>query len=119
MSLFLGVIRFILIGASPDHLYLLFIAQMFHAATFGSFHAASIEVIAYFFKGRNQTRGQAIYNSVAYGIGGTVGGLGGGYLIQYLGGQIGFMIAAISPLIGFIVIWFGLKLEIKGNKIFG
>ena len=119
MSLFLGVIRFILIGASPDHLFLLLIAQMFHAATFGSFHAASIEVIAYYFKGRNQARGQAIYNSVAYGIGGTVGGLGGGYLIQYLGGQIGFMIAAISPLIGFLVIWFGLKLEIKGNKIFG
>ena len=119
MSLFLGVIRFILIGASPDQFYLLLIAQMFHAATFGSFHAASIEVIAYFFKGRNQSRGQAIYNSVAYGIGGTIGGLGGGYLIQYLGGQLGFMIAAISPLIGFIVIWFGLKLEIKGNKIFG
>ena len=119
MSLFLGVIRFILIGASPDHLFLLLIAQMFHAATFGSFHAASIEVIAYYFKVRNQARGQAIYNSVAYGIGGTVGGLGGGYLIQYLGGQIGFMIAAISPLIGFLVIWFGLKLEIKGNKIFG
>ena len=119
MSLFLGVIRFILIGASPDHFYLLFIAQIFHATTFGSFHAASIEIIAYFFKGRNQSRGQAIYNSVAYGIGGTIGGLGGGYLIQYLGGQIGFMIAAISPLIGFVVIWFGLKLEIKGNKIFG
>ena len=119
MSLFLGVIRFIFIGASPDHLFLLLIAQMFHAATFGSFHAASIEVIAYYFKGRNQARGQAIYNSVAYGIGGTVGGLGGGYLIQYLGGQIGFMITAISPLIGFLVIWFGLKLEIKGNKIFG
>ena len=119
ISLFLGVIRFILIGASPDQFYLLLIAQMFHAATFGSFHAASIEVIAYFFKGRNQSRGQAIYNSVAYGIGGTIGGLGGGYLIQYLGGQLGFMIAAISPLIGFIVIWFGLKLEIKGNKIFG
>jgi len=119
ISLFLGVIRFILIGASPDKFYLLLIAQMFHAATFGSFHAASIEVIAYFFKGRNQSRGQAIYNSVAYGIGGTIGGLGGGYLIQYLGGQLGFMIAAISPLIGFIVIWYGLKLEIKGNKIFG
>jgi PPP family 3-phenylpropionic acid transporter len=113
ISLFLGVIRFILIGASPDQFYLLLIAQMFHAATFGSFHAASIEVIAYFFKGRNQSRGQAIYNSVAYGIGGTIGGLGGGYLIQYLGGQLGFMIAAISPLIGFIVIWYGLKLEIK------
>ena len=119
LSLFLGVIRFILIGASPNHFYLLLIAQMFHAATFGSFHAASIEVIAYFFKGRNQSRGQAIYNSVAYGIGGTIGSLGGGYLIQYLGGQLGFMIAAISPLIGFIVIWYGLKLEIKGNKIFG
>jgi hypothetical protein len=32
---------------------------------------------------------------------------------------MGFTVAAISPLIGFLVIWFGLKLEIKGNKIFG
>lgn len=115
MSLLLGVIRFILIGAFPDHLYLLLIAQMLHAATFGSFHVASIEVFAYYFKGRNQARGQAIYNSVAYGIGGTIGGLGGGYLIEYLGGQHGFMIAAISPLVGFLVIWFGLKLEVRGE----
>jgi PPP family 3-phenylpropionic acid transporter len=81
-----------------------------HAATFGSFHAASVEVITQIFNGRHQAKGQAIYNSVAYGVGGSIGGLSGGYALQNLGGQTTFLLAAIFPLIGFIVIALGLKL---------
>ena len=110
-SLALAVLRFSLIGAAIDHLWLLILAQSLHAATFGSFHAASVEVITQFFKGRHQAKGQAIYNSVAYGIGGTIGGISGGYALQYLGGQQTFMLAAIFPLIGLIVIGVGLKLS--------
>jgi PPP family 3-phenylpropionic acid transporter len=47
---------------------------------------------------------------VAYGVGGTIGGLSGGYALQFLGGENTFLLAAIFPLIGFIVIAFGLKL---------
>jgi PPP family 3-phenylpropionic acid transporter len=100
-----------MIGIAVDSLLLLILAQSLHAATFGSFHAASVEVITRFFNGRHQAKGQAIYNSVAYGIGGTVGGVAGGYALQYLGGQQTFMLAAIFPLLGFIVIGLGLNLS--------
>jgi MFS transporter, PPP family, 3-phenylpropionic acid transporter len=109
-SLALAVLRFGMIGVSVDSLWLLLIAQSLHAFTFGSFHAASIEVITQFFNGRHQAKGQAIYNSVAYGVGGTIGGLAGGYALQYLGGQNTFLLAALFPLLGFVVIALGLKL---------
>lgn len=121
-SLALAVLRFSLIGLAIDSLLMIVLAQTLHAATFGSFHAASVEVVTQFFKGRHQAKGQAIYNSVAYGVGGTVGGVAGGFGLQYLGpladyfgwpyssGQITFMLAAIFPLIGFLVIGLGLKL---------
>ncbi len=110
VSLTLAVLRFSLIGVAVDNLVLLLIAQSLHAATFGSFHAASVEVISQFFNGRHQARGQAIYNSVAYGVGGTIGGLAGGYALQYLGGETTFLLAAAFPLVGLIVIALGLKL---------
>jgi len=109
-SLALAVLRFSMIGVAVDNIVLLLIAQSLHAATFGSFHAASVEVITQFFNGRHQARGQAIYNSVAYGVGGTIGGLAGGFALQYFGGEKTFLLAAMFPLAGFIVIALGLKL---------
>lgn len=114
-SLVLAVLRFSVIGLAPDHLWIIVLAQTLHAATFGSFHAAALEVITRFFNGRHQAKGQAIYNSVAYGVGGTLGGLAGGYALQYLGGQKTFMLAALFPLLGFIVIGLGMKLAAHGK----
>lgn len=119
ISLALAMIRFGLIGVAVDNVWLLILAQTLHAATFGSFHAASVEVITQFFKGRHQAKGQAIYNSVAYGVGGTIGGVAGGYALQYLGGQQTFMLAAIFPLIGLVVIALGLKLTHKQQNARG
>ena len=110
ISLVLAVVRFTMIGIAVDNIVLLVLAQTLHAATFGSFHAASVEVITQFFNGRHQAKGQAIYNSVAYGIGGTIGGVAGGYALQYIGGEKTFMLAAIFPLLGLLVIGLGLKL---------
>jgi MFS transporter, PPP family, 3-phenylpropionic acid transporter len=110
-SLALAVLRFGMIGVAVDSLWWLLIAQSLHAFTFGSFHAASVEVITQFFNGRHQAKGQAIYNSVAYGVGGTIGGLAGGYALQYMGGQNTFLLAALFPLLGFVVIALGLKLS--------
>lgn len=116
VSLVLAVIRFSLIGMAVDNIVWLILAQSLHAATFGSFHAASVEVITQFFNGRHQARGQAIYNSVAYGIGGTVGGIAGGYALQYLGGEQTFLLAALFPLLGLAVIGLGLKLSQLNNS---
>ena len=111
ISLVFAVIRFSLIGVAVDSLWLLLFAQTLHAFTFGSFHAASVEVITQFFNGRHQAKGQAIYNSVAYGVGGTIGGLAGGYALQYLGGENTFLLAAVFPLLGLVVIALGLRLS--------
>ena len=110
LSLAVAVLRFAMIGVAVDNLVLLLIAQSFHAITFGSFHAATVEVVAQFFNGRHQAKGQAIYNSVTYGMGGAIGGISGGYALQWFGGQTTFLLAAVFPLIGFAVIAFGLKL---------
>jgi len=110
-SLALAVLRFGLLGVAIDSLWLVIFAQTLHAATFGSFHAASVQVIAHFFKGRHQAKGQAIYNSVAYGVGGTLGGVAGGFALQYLGGKMTFMLAAAFPLLGLLVVALWLKLD--------
>ncbi|MEO1956786.1 MAG: MFS transporter [Methylophilaceae bacterium] len=116
-SLALAVLRFSMIGLAVDSLVLLLIAQGLHAATFGSFHVATVQVVTQFFNGKHQAKGQAIYNSVTYGIGGTIGGVAGGYALQGLGGELTFLLAATFPLVGFAVIAFGLKLaEIHGDE---
>lgn len=117
VSLVLAVIRFSLIGVAVNHFWLIVLAQTLHAATFGCFHAASVEVVARYFNGRHQAKGQAIYNSVAYGVGGTIGGLAGGYGLQFLGGQVTFALAAVFPLIGYLVVYFGLKLESQSRTL--
>jgi MFS transporter, PPP family, 3-phenylpropionic acid transporter len=121
LSLALAVLRFAMIGVAVDNLVLLLIAQSLHAATFGSFHAATIEVVAQFFNGRHQAKGQAIYNSVTYGLGGAIGGVAGGYALQWFGGQLTFLLAAVFPLVGFAVIALGLKLTKThgGTSMFG
>jgi PPP family 3-phenylpropionic acid transporter len=109
ISLFLAVIRFFLIGNYVDILWILILAQMLHAATFGSFHVASVELVSVHFNREHHSRGQSIYNSITYGLGGTIGGLGGGLMIDQDGAASTFMFSSILPLIGFIVIFFGLR----------
>ena len=115
ISLGFAVIRFFLIGAYVDSIIILVIAQIMHAATFGSFHVASIQLIAHFFYNEHQARGQSLYNSITYGIGGAIGGLGGGYMIQYSGMANTFMLSAILPFIGFLVLILGLKTKFKAE----
>jgi len=40
-----------------------------------------------------------------------VGGVAGGYALQYLGGQQTFMLAAVFPLLGLVVVALGLRLS--------
>jgi len=70
-----GVVRFALMGASPHSLPLLVAAQLMHAATFAMHHSSSVMTMQRWFAGPLQARGQALYISVSYGLGGTLGGL--------------------------------------------
>lgn len=64
-SLFLAVVRFALIGFGAESFIILLIAQILHAATFGSHHVASILSIQKWFAGPLQARGQALFISAS------------------------------------------------------
>lgn len=118
ISLFIAVVRFYLIGSFADSLLIILIAQMMHAFTFGSFHVASIEMIHQFFSGKNHAKGQALYNSITYGVGGALGGLGGGYVIQMYSASTAFTLSALFPLIGFFIALVGIKSRFSISKLF-
>ena len=100
-SLLLAAIRWLMIGLFPQQLPMLLFAQLLHAATFGSFHAAAIHLTHRYFTGRHQGRGQAFYASVSFGAGGAVGSLASGYFWSGLGANITFYLSAVIALLAF------------------
>jgi PPP family 3-phenylpropionic acid transporter len=104
-SLLLAAVRWGLIAAFPDTLLMLGVAQLLHAATFGTFHAASIHLVHHYFRGRHQGRGQALYSSVSFGAGGAIGSLASGYTWYWLGGGMTFMVAAGVAVLGALAAW--------------
>lgn len=103
-SFALATLRFVLIGWLVEHSAVLIVAQLLHAASFGTFHAAALALVHRVFRGRNQARGQAVYSSLSFGLGGTLGGLGSGYSWQWLGPGVTFSLAAACALLGLIVV---------------
>ena len=101
----LTVVRFVIIAWWVDSLPLLLLAQILHAASFGSFHAAALGYVHAFFRGRNQARGQAIYASLTFGLGGTLGGLYAGYAWERFGAGITFSGAALCAFAGMLILW--------------
>lgn len=75
LSFAVAVLRFGAIGLGAGWLAVLVLAQLLHAFTFAAHHCASITAMQRWFGGPLQARGQALFMSIAYGIGGTCGGL--------------------------------------------
>ncbi|NRR33527.1 MFS transporter [Oxalobacteraceae bacterium] len=75
LALAIALLRFVMIGAGSHLLWLLVAAQLLHAATFALHHSASVMTLQRWFSGPLQARGQALFISISYGIGGSLGGL--------------------------------------------
>jgi len=103
-SLALAVARFALIAWVAHSIVALIVAQLLHAATFGVFHSAALASIHRLFRGPNQARGQAAYSSLSYGLGGTLGGLGSGWVWQLWGPTATFAAAGACALLGFLLL---------------
>jgi PPP family 3-phenylpropionic acid transporter len=104
-SLLLASVRWLLIALFPEHIGMMTLAQAIHAATYGVMHAAAIHLIHRHFRGRLQVRGQAIYSSFSFGVGGAVGSLVAGYVWDGLGGSLTFGLFALVALVGTAVAW--------------
>ena len=101
-SLAIAVIRFLMIGWGAQSLAVLLVAQVLHAATFGVHHSASVATLQRWFAGSLQARGQALYISISYGLGGTVGGLLLSACWDTFGARWVYVLAAIMSLLGLI-----------------
>jgi PPP family 3-phenylpropionic acid transporter len=108
-SFALAVVRFLMIAWLASSFVALLVAQTLHAATFGAFHAASIGYVHKLFKGRLQSRGQAIYGSVAFGLGGAFGGFASGALWESAGAAWTFTFAAACAAVGGLIFMRGAR----------
>jgi MFS transporter, PPP family, 3-phenylpropionic acid transporter len=97
-SLLIAVVRFLIIGMGAQSLVLLLLAQVLHAATFGAHHSASIATLQRWFSGPLQARGQALFTSISYGLGGTLGGLVLGEFWDTFGPKSVYLMAAALSL---------------------
>lgn len=102
-SLLLSTLRWLIIGFFPDSFALLLLAQLLHAASFGSIHAAAMAWVHHYFTGKNQGRGQALYSSLGFGAGGAIGSLFSGYFWLSPGPTATFSMAAVATLIAFFI----------------
>jgi PPP family 3-phenylpropionic acid transporter len=96
----LGVVRFLVIGWMADWLLLLLAAQLLHAATFGSFHAAAVAAVQRLFSPHAQARGQSLFSSVAYGAGGAFGAVSAGWAWEAAGPGFTFSLSALAAAVG-------------------
>ncbi|MGE5525248.1 MAG: MFS transporter [Rhodospirillaceae bacterium] len=116
-SFALAVVRFLLIGWAIEWFPMLVFAQVLHAATFGAYHAAAIGVVHRLFRGRHQARGQAIYGSLSFGVGGVLGGLASGYSWQRFGPALSYTWAAGCALAGLALLWWKLRVPIEQEPV--
>ena len=95
LALGIGALRFAMIGFGAHVVWVLVLAQVLHAATFALHHSSSVATLQRWFSGPLQARGQALYMSLSYGIGGSLGGL---FLAQWwerAGPQSVYYVAAV------------------------
>lgn len=101
-----AMLRFILISYWVESPAVMVMAQVLHAVTYGAHHVAAMMVVHRYFHGRHQAKGQALYTSIAYGVGGTIGAVSSGYCWEWLGSEDTFFISAAAALAGLmLLVW--------------
>jgi PPP family 3-phenylpropionic acid transporter len=99
-SLLCGVARFLAIGWAAQALWIVLLAQVLHAASYGAFHAASVAAVHRIFPPEVQGTGQTIFSSVSYGAGAATGTLLAGWAWELGGGALAYSLSAIAAAAG-------------------
>ncbi|APZ44677.1 MFS transporter [Acidihalobacter ferrooxydans] len=103
------VLRWVLIATLVDSLPVLVFSQTLHAASYGIYHAAAIYLIYRYFPGQLQGRGQALYSSVSFGLGGALGALASGYVWSGVSPAATFLMGAALAAGGAVVAYVGVR----------
>ncbi|MEL0027045.1 MAG: MFS transporter [Perlucidibaca sp.] len=102
-SLLLSVLAWLLIGWLPDWPGAIWGAQLLHAASFASFHAAAMVVIFRHFGDGHQGQGQAVY-SMLWGVGVALGSWLAGEVWSVAAAPWVFSAAALLCLLAWLVL---------------
>lgn len=94
-------LRWLCLALLADNTFLVVASQLFHALSFGLAHATAMKFVHFHFGERYQSRGQALYASVSFGVGGAIGSYVAGLLwAQGSGAQLTWLVAALLALVG-------------------
>lgn len=93
-SVLLSAVRWLLIGYGINWPVIIVGAQLLHAASFGIAHVVAMQLLQGYFGNGHQSKGQALYSSLSFGLGGMIGSYGSGWLWDKLDGASVFAIAA-------------------------
>jgi PPP family 3-phenylpropionic acid transporter len=98
-----GIFRFLAIGWAAEWLPVLLVAQLLHAATFGSFHAAAVAAVHRVFPPHAQARGQSLFSSIGYGAGGALGAVLAGWAWEAAGPGVAFTVSSAAAAAGLLL----------------
>jgi PPP family 3-phenylpropionic acid transporter len=99
----IAIVRFAVIGWAAQWLWIIVLAQLMHAATFGAFHASAVAAVRRVFPHHAQARGQTLFSSVGYAAGGASGALLGGFAWDALGPGAAFSVGALAGTMGLLL----------------
>ena len=102
-SLLMAVVRWAVIALYPTNIVLLLMSQLLHAFTFGALHSTGVALVHNFFDANTQGRGQALFSSVGFGLGGTLGAVLSGMFWQSHGSMVSFLMASIICAVALIL----------------
>jgi len=105
LALILGIVRWMITGWMVQHLYWIIFAQILHAATFTATHIVSMSLIHRYFSGQHQAKGQTLYSSVSYGLGGMLGSFIAGELWDRVGPESIYLFSAATSLLALMITW--------------
>lgn len=108
-SLALTTGRWWLIAYQIDNPLTISAAQSLHAASFGITHIVAIQLLYQYFGHQHQGKGQALYSSICFGIGGMLGSLYSGYFWDSLGSSAVLALAAVASGVAALIayLWIG------------
>ena len=93
--------RWLVLALLAEFSVVVVISQLIHALSFGLAHVASMQFISQYFPVSFHSRGQALYISLAFGIGGAIGGYVAGAMWQQgANATATFLFSAIASLVG-------------------
>ncbi len=111
ISIFLSICRWLIIAFAVESVPSILFAQVLHAATFGASHIVAIHLVYQYFGDHHQGKGQALYSSLSFGLGGMLGSYFSGFFWDEYGSTVVYSAAALASLLAGVIafIWVARK----------